>query len=85
MLKEKNTLNRTESAILDLLSIERSWMNFDDIFSHLNPNTKVFSYAAIYKNIRNLQQKGLIICRRIQAHRKDYFCVNTPCEDLQSI
>ena len=73
---DTTTLNKTALAIYKLLLEKRVWMDFDDIFGFLNPNGKMFSYAAVYKNIRLLQQQEILLCSKVYPHKRDYFCIN---------
>lgn len=83
MLDTRN-LNKTELAICGLLLENPGWLDFDAIYSFLNPTAKVYSYAAIYKNIRSLQQKEILLSRKIYPYKKDYFCFNPEIETVSS-
>lgn len=69
-------MSKTEKAVIALLQKRNVFMDVEEIFLVLNPDTKCYSYAAVYHSVRTLNQKGVIVSETRPSERKKYFRIS---------
>lgn len=70
-------MSKTEKAVIALLQKKDVFMDVEEIFLLLNPNSKCYSYAAVYHSVRTLREKGLIVSETRPSERRKYFRIGS--------